>query len=396
MSENIITVTQFSNYVKQIFMAEELLHNILICGEVSDISVSRNIAYFNLKDENALLACVKFSADIGYLPKEGEMVLVRGSPNYYVKGGRFSFNVSKIEPYGQGVLYQKFLELKQKLEAEGLFDESIKKPLPDVIKKIGVVTSEDGAVLQDIIDITGRRNPNLSILLYPAKVQGIGAEQTIVQGLIELDKTDVDVIIVARGGGSLEDLSCFNTEVIARQIFATNKPVISAVGHETDFTIADFVADLRAPTPSAAAEIVSVDVAGLKQRFFVLVRKLESETMEKLDAYYDNLNYNSKTLISLAQSKVDTSVPLLRENAIKLLSLQDKIFVKNENKLDVLSSKIEKFNPIKILKMGYAQIKKENQIIEDAKNINIGDSIDVELKNIILNCEVRGTKKNDI
>lgn len=393
MSENIITVTQFSNYVKQIFMAEELLHNILICGEVSDINVSRNIAYFNLKDENALLACVKFGADSGYLPKEGEMVLVRGSPNYYVKGGRFSFNVSKIEPYGQGVLYQKFLELKQKLETEGLFDESKKKPLPDVIKKIGVVTSEDGAVLQDIIDITRRRNPMLSILLYPAKVQGIGAEQTIVEGLKQLDKTDVDVIIVARGGGSLEDLSCFNTEIIARQIFATNKPVISAVGHETDFTIADFVSDLRAPTPSAAAELVSVDVAGLKQRFFVLVRKLETETMQVVDNFTETLQYNTKTLISLAQNKVDMSTPLLRENAIKILNLHDKIFTKKENQLDVLSSVIEKYNPVRILKMGYAQLKKQSIIIDDESQVDVGDNIDVEFKNTVLNCEVRGKKQ---
>lgn len=393
MSENIITVTQFSNYVKQIFMSEELLHNILICGEVSDINVSRNIAYFNLKDENALLQCVRFGADAGYLPKEGEMVLVRGSPNYYVKGGRFSFNVSKIEPYGQGILYQKFLELKQKLEAEGLFDEKVKKPLPDVIKKIGVITSEDGAVLQDIIDITGRRNPMLNILLFPAKVQGIGAEQTIVEGLKQLDKTDVDVIIIARGGGSLEDLSCFNAEIIARQIFATNKPVISAVGHETDFTIADFVADLRAPTPSAAAELVSVDVEGLKQRFFALVRKLEIETVQKIDTCKETLFSNTKLLLNLAQNKIDVSIPLFRENAIKLYNLQDKIWLKNENQLDILSSKIEKFNPIKILKMGYAQIRKQNQIVEKPEQIDVGDNIDVELKNTIINCEVRGKKR---
>ena len=264
-----ISVTQFSNYVKQIFNSEELLHNISIYGEVSGFNITRGTAYFNLKDSESLLPCVRFSVDeLSYIPKEGDMVVVVGSPNYYTKGGRFSFVVREIKAYGLGLLYQQFLEMKQKLEKEGLFDDKNKKAIPKNIQKIGVVTSETGAVIQDIIDISHRRNPNLNILLYPAKVQGIGAEQTICAGLSSLDETDVDVIIIARGGGSLEDLSPFNTEVVARAIFGTKKPVISAVGHETDFTIADFVADLRAPTPSAAAEIVSIDTAAYIERFY--------------------------------------------------------------------------------------------------------------------------------
>ena len=210
-----ISVTQFSTYVRQIFNAEELLHNILIYGEVSGWNMSRGTAYFNLKDADALLPCVRFGADaLDYVPKEGDMVVVRGSPNYYVKGGRFSFVVTTIKAYGLGVLYQQFLELKAKLEKEGLFSPERKKSLPKNIKRVGVVTSETGAVIQDIIDVTRRRNPMLDIVLYPAKVQGVGAEATIVQGIKELDKRDVDVIVIARGGGSLEDLSCFNTEIV--------------------------------------------------------------------------------------------------------------------------------------------------------------------------------------
>ncbi|MBQ8762230.1 MAG: exodeoxyribonuclease VII large subunit, partial [Clostridia bacterium] len=285
--DNVISVSQFSVYVKQIFEHEELLHDILIFGEVSGFNVSRGIAYFNIKDEDALLACVKFGVTgLDYLPKDGEMVLVRGSPNYYIKGGRFSFNVTKIEPYGKGLLYQQFLEMKEKLEKAGLFDEKNKKPLPLNIKKIGVVTASTGAVIHDIMDITGRRNPLLDILLYPAKVQGVGAEETIAKGVSVLDKTDVDVIIVARGGGSIEDLSCFNTEVLAYAIYNANKPVISAVGHETDYTICDLVADIRAPTPSAAAELVSVDMGALMDRMNLSMRKLSVSINNKIE---DNL-----------------------------------------------------------------------------------------------------------
>lgn len=339
-----------------------------------------------------MLSCVRFGADAGYLPKEGEMVLVRGSPNYYVKGGRFSFNVAAIEPYGQGVLYQKFLELKEKLESEGLFDEKNKQPLPKLIKKIGVVTSEDGAVLQDIIDITGRRNPMLSILLYPAKVQGIGAEQTIAEGLYALDKTDVDVIIVARGGGSLEDLSCFNTETVARAIFAAKKPVISAVGHETDFSISDFVADVRAPTPSAAAEIVSVDMASLTEKFFNLKRKLELDVLDLLEESEQNLNLQAKMMMNYVQNRIDNLEPKLREQSLKLLNISDKMVLTNENALDVLTHKLEKYNPVNILRMGYSVVLKDDVIVDSASKINVDDDIDVDFFNVVLKCKVKGKK----
>ena len=213
---NLISVSQFNTYVHNIFLSEELLINIQLYGEVSGVSYSGNNVYFSIKDENAVLNCVKFGLRSDeYMAKEGEMVLVRGSPNYYVKGGRFSFNVSKIESYGQGVLYKQFLELKNKLEALGLFDQSKKRPLPSNIRRVGVVSSETGAVIQDIIDITHRRNPMLDIVLYPAKVQGIGAEATIIAGIKALDNINVDVIIVARGGGSQENLSTFKNESLA-------------------------------------------------------------------------------------------------------------------------------------------------------------------------------------
>ena len=184
MSENTISVTQFSQYIRQIFCSEELLHNISIYGEISGLSISRGTAYFNLKDDNSLLQCVRFNIDeLGLSLKDGDMVVVCGSPNYYIKGGKFSFVVSTIEPYGLGLLFQRFLELKNKLEAEGLFDISRKKPQPKFINRVGVVTSASGAVIQDIINVTKRRNPLIDIVLYPVKVQGIGAEFSICQGI---------------------------------------------------------------------------------------------------------------------------------------------------------------------------------------------------------------------
>ena len=267
MEEKAISVTQISTYFKQIFDAEELLQNISVFGEVSDFSLSRGVAYFSLKDENALLSCVCFGADNLVSVRNGDKVIVRGTPKYYVKGGKLNFNVNKIAPFGTGNLFEQFLKLKQDLENEGLFDDKNKKTIsPQNIKRIGVVTSETGAVIQDIINVVTRRNPFVDIVLYPVKVQGYNAELDIVKGInFFSDYPNVNAIIVARGGGSLEDLKPFNSEIVARAVFACTKPLISAVGHETDFTIIDFVSDLRAPTPSVAAELITENVAYKKQ-----------------------------------------------------------------------------------------------------------------------------------
>ena len=378
--ENMISVTQFSTYVKQIFSAEELLQNILIYGEVSDLKISRGTAYFNLKDSDALLPCIKFGFDEqSFVLNEGDMVIVRGSPNYYIKGGRFSFVVNDIKPYGLGLIYQQFLEMKNKLEKEGLFDSSKKKPIPKNIKKIGVITSQTGAVIQDIIDISGRRNPMLNILLYPAKVQGIGAESTIISGLKELDKTDVDVIIVARGGGSLEDLSPFNTESVARAIFETQKPVISAVGHETDFTIADFVADLRAPTPSAAAEIVSVDTMALYDRMKITLQKIEqtqnniiNNNLEKLTGITEDIIYETENYLTNKYLPIKDVLTNLKHEIDKYLN-------NNEQKFKLLLSKIELNNPISIMTRGYSSVEKNDKRITKLSEVDVGDSISVNL-----------------
>ncbi len=385
---NMISVSQFNNYVHNIFLAEELLQNIQIYGEVSGLSFSGGNLYFSIKDEGAVLNCVKFGYANGYVPKEGEMILARGSPNYYVKGGRFSFNVAKIEPYGQGLLYKQFLELKAKLESAGMFDASKKKPLPEVIKRVGVVSSETGAVIQDIIDITGRRNPMLDIVLYPAKVQGIGAEVTIIAGIEALEQTDVDVIIIARGGGSAEDLSTFNDEKLAYAIFNAKKPIISAVGHETDFTIADFVADLRAPTPSAAAELVAIDLVSLRQSLQTNVNRL----LRTSETYFEKCKTH---LVALSQYICSNAEIYLNQKDKQIYDVYSKMqmevilnFQKKEHNFSLLVNKLEATNPIKILKMGYSQTMLNDKVINSIKDVAVEDEIKVKVSDGVLDCKV--------
>lgn len=378
---NIISVSQFNNYIHDILVVEEILYNIEIYGEIFGIKTSGNATYFNIRDADAILSCVQFG-NAGYVPREGEMVLVRGSPNYYVKGGRFSFNVNKLMPYGQGVLYQQFLELKAKLENMGLFDVAKKKPLPEVIKRIGVVTSETGAVIHDIIDVSHRRNPMLDIVIYPAKVQGIGADATIVKGIQALEKTNVDVIILARGGGSMEDLNCFNSEPLAMAIAEANKPVISAVGHEVDFTIADFVADLRAPTPSAAAELVTVDLVGLRAtlqnnvyRLINNINRTLSISINDLTNQLQYINFNVKERIQSHQMALTHNIQSLEHIATSKLN-------NTQSKMDILVNKLDGLNPLRIMRLGYSlTMNEKGKILSDINDINLNSIVKIRLSN---------------
>ena len=392
---NLISVTQFNKYVHDIFLAEEILQSIEIFGEVSGMKVSNANAYFNIKDDDALLACVKFGiTSLDYVPKDGEMVIVRGSPNYYIKGGRFSFNVSKISPYGQGLLYQQFIELKNRLEKQGYFDTAHKKPLPQVIKRVGVVSSDTGAVIHDIIDITRRRNRMLDIVLYPAKVQGIGAEDTIVAGIRALDATDVDVIIVARGGGSLEDLSPFNTEKVATAIYEANKPVISAVGHETDFTIADFVADVRAPTPSAGAELVSNDISSISAQLTSNVQRLQRLTNDWMTNAFNLVDDAFSNMQNLVSDNVLKQAQKVQSCASKFSRLSLSRFNDVNSNFDKLTARLEARNPVQILRNGYAQVVSNHKAVTDANDVNVGDDVDIYLHKGMLHCEIKSKTEN--
>ena len=366
-----ISVTKFNNYVKNIFNAEELLHNVKIVGEVFGVSIAKSSTYFNLKDEESSLPCICFYSDIMQTVKEGDSVVVTGSPNFYTKQGRFNFVVSKIEPYGQGILYQRFLELKEKLLKEGIFDEAHKKPIPKSIKRIGVVTSKDGAVIQDIKNVTWRRNPAVDIVLYNTKVQGNGAEEEIKAGIDFFSEYDgVDVVVVARGGGSLEDLAAYNTEIVARATYNCKKPIISAVGHETDFTIIDFASDLRAPTPSAAAELLTPDTqsnkALLKKDLSRLSRLLENYIADKTVEFQGNKNI----IFDLFETKIKNYKQKLDKLTLTLSSKLNAFVIDAKYALEIKLAKLNKLNPLDILRLGYAKIEQSGKTVTSANKID--------------------------
>lgn len=367
MNNKAISVSQLSGYIKGIFDAEELLHNVSVFGEVSGLSVLRGNAYFFLKDEEAILQCIYFGADESLI-KNGDLIVATGTPRYYIKGGKLNFNVVKVEPYGVGELFKKFIQTKLKLESEGLFNPLLKKQLPTNVKNIGVVSSEKGAVIRDIINVTKRRNSAVNIKLFPSKVQGDSAEKEIINGIKYFDEfSDVDIIIVARGGGSFEDLMPFNSEELARVVYNCKKPIVSAVGHETDFTIIDFVSDLRAPTPSAAAEI-TVPMKDEK------IKKLIDQFME---------------ISQIIKNMYESKLTLINSQIIRLNNLVKLKLNEIEYSLGMEMQALEKLNPDNILKRGFAKIEKNKTNINSVAQLNIKDNFDIYLKDGKIQAEVK-------
>ncbi|MBQ0017438.1 MAG: exodeoxyribonuclease VII large subunit [Clostridiales bacterium] len=358
MESEALSVTTISGYLKQILDNDGLLYRVKVFGEISSYNISNGILYFGLKDENALLNCVMFNHNLTKTYNIGDKVVVQGTPNYYIKGGRLSFNVENIEPLGEGELYKNFLILKEKLSKEGLFDLERKKQLPTDIKRIGVVTSETGAVIQDIINVSTRRNKQIDIVLFPVKVQGRYAENSIAKGIEYFNTSNVDAIIVARGGGSEENLLPFNTEVVVRAIANSSKFVMSAVGHETNYTLVDFVSDMRAPTPSAAAELLVKEQNLYLENFVNLSQKLNFLIKLKLDEYEDELNSIVEKLNNKITKKFDDySVNL----ALLIKDLNTK-------------------NPLEILEKGYSKIEMNDKRITSVKEVKQGDELKCNLK----------------
>ncbi|MGN0798691.1 MAG: exodeoxyribonuclease VII large subunit [Christensenellales bacterium] len=371
-----LSVTELSTYVSNIFEMEELLHGVSVVGEVSGLSFVRGNLFFSLKDENCILPCVMFGVN-GCNIKEGDSVVAKGSVKYYGKSGKLNFYVTAVAPAGNGVLYQKFLEMKEKLEKEGIFDKKYKKPLPKNIKTIGVITSATGAVLHDIERIAHRRNPLLNIIVYPAKVQGVGAEQTICRGLRALDKIDeIDVVIIARGGGSIEDLSPFNTEILAREIVATNKPVVSAVGHETDFTICDFASSIRASTPSESAELVARDVMEDVRKMTSLLDRIVYLSFNILEDKFKFVDTGTIRMCDLFDKKIKSADKLLSKSVSKLTAV--KRFDKVAQKVELLSNKLMLLDPSNYAKHGWVKVTKAGKVVKSASGVRIGQELNIE------------------
>lgn len=362
--QEFITVSQLNGYIKQIFDNEELLHNIPLLGEVYGVSFSRNVIYFSLKDENASISCVCFYPAFSQIIQEGAKIVCYGSPSFYHKAGKLNFNVNRAQPLGQGKLYEDFLKLKAQLEQEGLFDQIHKQPIPKNIQRVGVITSKEGAVIQDIKNVAWRRNPFLDIVLFNTKVQGNGAEKEIAKAIELMGNYDkIDAIIVARGGGSLEDLAAYNTEIVARATYSCPKPIISAVGHETDFTIIDFVSDLRAPTPSAAAELITMDVERQKNIFITIKQKFKNLLSDYVDGQ-KNFLYNKIIQTSNYIEKEFLKSRAVYFEKVKDLQTASQNFLNTKfYELGLKETTLSKIDPKQILQKGYAKIEQNERSI---------------------------------
>lgn len=384
---NIYTVGQVNSYIKNMFSEDFALKHIFIKGEVSNCKYhSSGHIYFSLKDKDGVIACVMFKGSrkgLGFRMQEGQMVVAEGSVGVYERDGKYQLYAEKITLFGAGDLYKRFEELKRELEEMGMFAPEYKKPIPKYAVNIGIVTSATGAAIQDIINISKRRNPYINLYLYPALVQGAMAAPDIVNGIRCLDSMGMDVIIAGRGGGSIEDLWAFNEEIVARAVFECETPVISAVGHETDTTIIDYVADRRAPTPSAAAEIAVFDY----NRF---VQDLQDEcyTLEKLLNRKISLcksrteQYRLKLINKSPQNKILQNRQYVNDIQNRMSDIVHTKLLGRKNSLAVISERLNGLSPLNRLSKGYAYVQDSaGRPLSDIGSINVGDDIKVHLKN---------------
>ena len=385
-AEMAISVTDLNKYIKNKIADDEYLSNILIKGEISNFKHHyTGHLYFTLKDENSLIKCIMFKSyaqKLNFEPKDGMKVYILGSVSVFERDGVYQIYAKVMEEDGLGDLYTKYQKLKEELEKKGLFDQSHKQKIPIMPKVIGVLTSQTGSVIRDIINVSTRRNPNVYIRLLPVPVQGEGAAEKIAEGIEYMNKNQLaDVIILARGGGSLEDLWPFNEEIVAHSIYESKIPIISAVGHETDFSISDFVADLRAPTPSAAAELAVPDIYELKQKINTYQNRLKMALTKKLEIM--KLRYEK----CMSSSVFREPTRRIQENYIKIDSyvkqlenVINKIKEKNKNKYIELVSKLDTLSPLKTLTRGYSIIEKQEKIVKSITDLQTEDEISIRLK----------------
>ncbi len=393
---SVITVSQLNFYIKSLLDESPALREIYITGEISNLTdhYRSGHIYLSLKDDKALVRAVMFAGNARHLrfkPEEGMKVIARGRVSVYEATGQYQLYIEDMQPDGIGALNLAYEQLKRKLSAEGLFSEDIKKPIPAYPKRIGVITSPTGAAVQDILNILGRRYPIAEVVFCPVLVQGENASAQLIDAIERFNKANAaDVIIIGRGGGSIEDLWAFNDEKLARTIAKSDIPVISAVGHETDFTICDFVADLRAPTPSAAAELATPNMTELLSYFKSVKDSLPAIMQRRID-------FEKQELDNLASSKVLLSPKEfinIRKNEFDMLSADmikafKAILSENQRDFVALSAKLDALSPLSVLSRGYSIVQNKNKVIKSAKELNIGQNIMVKLSDGKAECEVK-------
>lgn len=383
--QNVYSVSWVNAYVRNMISQDFMLQSLYVKGEASNVKYhSSGHLYFTLKDSQGAMPCVMFAGSRGGLKfrlEDGMQIIVFGNMDVYERDGRYQLYAKEITLAGTGLLYEKFERLKKELEEMGMFDPIYKQEIPQYIRRLGIVTAPTGAAVRDIISITKRRNPGVEIILYPAIVQGEQAAESIINGIHALEQIGVDVMIVGRGGGSIEDLWAFNEEAVARAIFECQIPIISAVGHETDTTIADFVADLRAPTPSAAAELAVFEIDRVLDQLQGSKNRLDSLMQMRMNDYSLRLNTYEARLKSLSPEAK------LKEKRMRLLHLEEKMesamdgcVERQKHRLALAAQRLDGLSPLKKLSSGYAFVRDDKgQSIRNAGQLNVGDELSVHL-----------------
>ena len=399
--KNVYTVRQVNSYIKNMFAQDFMLNRIYVKGEVSNLKYhTSGHIYFSLKDESGTIACVMFAGSrsgLSFRMEEGQQIIVLGVVDVYARDGKYQLYARKIVRDGVGLLYERFELLKKELQEMGMFAPEYKQKIPKYIRRLGVVTAPTGAAVRDIINITKRRNPFVQIILYPALVQGEGAAESIVKGIHALEAEKVDVMIVGRGGGSMEDLWAFNEEAVARAVFDCSVPVISAVGHETDTTIIDFVADLRAPTPSAAAELAVYDFMEMKknltlrdERLLHFMQLILARKRQKLEQYSLRMRayHPQQRLNEQRQFAADAENRLRREMMRRL--------EQEKYRLGLMAERLKGLSPLEKLSQGYAYVENSSGAnVRTVSNVKQGEQITVYVTDGRIRAEVTGVEKEE-
>ena len=400
--QKVYSVGQINTYIRNMFTQDFVLNRVSVRGEISNLKYhTSGHIYFTLKDASAAIACVMFAGARGGLAfrmSNGQQVVVDGAVNVYERDGKYQLYATKIRQYGAGELYEKFLELKEELEEMGMFAPEYKQPIPKFVRRLGVVTAPTGAAIRDIINIATRRNPGIRIILYPAKVQGEGAAESVASGLAALDALGVDVIIVGRGGGSIEDLWAFNEETVARAIFSCHTPVISAVGHETDTTIADFVADLRAPTPSAAAELAVADVTAWLQALDEDALQLQ-RIMQRMikDARSRLRECELRMRYAKPQQRLMQQKQRLDEYEERLRRAMQSLLEQTRHQLALSEERLRRLSPYEKLESGYGCILTEDgRRIHSVSQVAPGEVVQICLADGRMTARIQEVKETKI
>lgn len=402
MEEHVISVSELNEYVKMLIDNDEILAHVTVRGEISNFTNHRTgHFYLTLKDEGSLIKAVMFkgyASKLKFLPENGMKVIVRGRVSAFVRDGQYQIYIEAMEPDGIGALYIAYEQLKRKLTAEGLFDRSKKKPIPKIPTRIGIITSPTGAAVRDIINILGRRFPLCRPVLYPSLVQGDGAPANIIAGIDYFNETkSADVLIVGRGGGSIEDLWAFNDEALCRRVAASQIPIISAVGHETDFTLCDFAASVRAPTPSAAAELAVPESAELARKIGNVQTRMELLCTQKIKLSRERLaRLASSRSLTSPMNLIDDKRMALGVAEEKLYSRMEKILERKKAMLGASAAKLDALNPLSVVARGYSAVfADDGKLIKSVEQTKVGETVSFMLTDGKISAEVKTVEQNE-